>query len=259
MEEKEYTQIERHLNNRLSAADREALEKRAAADPELADELAFQTEMAAAVRHAEYDRLKNLLREDDQLLHAENPASAKKTGRVVGSSFGRWAMAAAAMLVLGVGGWWLFLRETPQKLFTDNFVAYENVLAEELGGLLVRGKSKPENPIDEAFWNLDEKNYPLAADQFARLVIEKKEPRLTFWQGQALAAAGQKTEAIRLLEPFATDSKSPLYGAAHWYLALAFLNANDLPNAKIWLTKIGADPLADEFKTKAADLLKKLD
>lgn len=261
MEEKDFTQIELHLQNRLPATDRQAFEKRAATDPEFADELAFQTEVAAAVRHSEFARLKNLLREEDRQMLAENPASQKKEGRIVTSPFGRrWAAAAAAaVFVLAFGGWWLFLRETPERLFAQNFEAYPNVLADKYGSLKTRGGPKPSNPVDEAFWNLEAKNYALASDQFADLADEKKDADLTFWQGQALAADGKKEEAVRILEPFATNSESMFYGAAHWYLALAFLNADDVPNAKIWLEKITTDPLAAERKKEATALLKKLD
>ncbi len=257
MSETLHSLIPEYLQEQLSETDKQALRQRAATDPAFSAELDFQKKAAQAVRDAEYLRLKKMLRDEDALLK-KSEKHAGATGRTVHlNSWKRYA-AAAAMIAVCFSGWWLFVRETPQKMFAAAFTPYENVLSDEYGGPTERETVKLINDVEQAFLDLKDKKYPLAAASFERLVGTKNDPRFKFWQAQALAADDKADVAIPLLENFTADPKSTFYGAAHWYLALAYLQAGDAANAKNWLEKLVADPLIFERKKEAAELLGKL-
>ena len=253
MEEKDFTQIERLLQGKLTAADQAAAKQKATADPVFADELAFQTQVARVVVFEENERLKNLLRADD----AQLQATEKPTARIVPFRVSRLA-AAAVFALLIFGAWWIFLRQTPEKLFAASFKPYENVLFDEYGGLTERGENQSKTPIDQAFSDLKTKNYAAAANEFSKLASEKSDARFHFYEAQSLAADGKTQEAIALFQPFATDKNSIFYGPANWNIALAHLKNGDAANAKNWLTKITTDSSLNYKKKEAAALLEKL-
>lgn len=251
--------IPEHLQGLLSEADELAILERAAADPDFANELDFQKKAAQAIRDVEYLRMKKILRDEDALLNknTKNDEAPVAGGRTVPmNNWKRWA-AAAAIAALTFSGWWLFLRQTPEKLFALEFKPYENILADEYG-LTERADIKAMADVERAFFQLKEKKYALAAAEFEHLVGAKKDPRFQFWQAQALAADGHPEAAISLLKNFVADPKSTLYGAAHWYIALSYLRAGDEANARNYLEKVVSDPLIFERKKEAAALLEKL-
>ncbi len=230
-----------------------------ATDAAFAAEVEFQKMAAEAVRAAERLRLKNLLREEDRLMDGGPAKKIPATARVVRLNPIRYWAAAASLIAVAFCGWWLFLRETPEKLFATEFSPYENILTHQYPTLAQRETAMVKTDVGEAFSLLETQKYPEAAAAFAALAASKNEPRFRFWQGQALAAGGKTKEALDLFAPFAADSKSEFYSAAHWNIALAHLRAGDKVNARNWLEKIGSDPLVIEKKEEAAALLRKLD
>ena len=258
------TLIPEFLQDQLSDADKNAIRSQAATDKLFSEEIEFQKKAAQAIRDAEYLRMKKILQHEDKLeKQAESDAKESVNGKKNDTKFAlltNWKKYAVAALFATVcfSGWWLFLRQTPEKLFVAEFKPYENILANEYG-MVERDEMKAKTEVDQAFFDLKQRKYAIAAAEFDHLAAGKTDPRFKFWQAQALAADGQSGSAISILKKFADDPKSPFFGAAHWYIALAYLRVGDSPNAKNWLEKITGDPAIFERKKEAAELLKKLD
>jgi hypothetical protein len=198
---------------------------------------------------------------------ASTGAPPAKAGKAKVRSLGKWyAMAAALLLLVVLGAWWInqstaFDAET---VYAESFTPYANDLSDRtMGGETV--DSLRNEALQTALLAYDRRDYPAAAAAFVAYrtaVPEGPAPAsspnsaaISLYHGISLLGAEEAEEAASVLEPITQDTT---YGLpAKWYLALAYLRAEQFENCREIL-----EPLSRRndtpFANKAADLLKTL-
>ncbi len=164
----------------------------------------------------------------------------------------KYAMAACIALLLGVFGYFsLFNSPTPQDLFADNFEPYRNVIEP-----IVRSNDDTAvNPKIVAFTNYEKGNYKEASQQFKELYSESNESYYLFYQANTHLQLGETSKAIVLFKEHQTKIDE-FQDKSKWYLALAFLQQEDLEKCKEILNKIVSE---ETYNHKlAAVILKEL-
>jgi tetratricopeptide (TPR) repeat protein len=113
--------IERYLLGRLGEDDLQAFEQRLAGEPSLREEVALQRQIFDALRTealvADFRR---------QLDAVEKKMTTETTGKVVPMRPGgirRWLAVAAGVLALAVAGWWVFIKNNPVKMTSQELFA----------------------------------------------------------------------------------------------------------------------------------------
>ncbi len=160
-----------------------------------------------------------------------------------------YVAAAAALIILLVAVFY-FLNQKPvhEQLFTQYYSPYHDV---------VTSKSQAErNFLLDGLFYYNTAQYDSAIDKFiSGLEVRHDDQDLIFYLGSSYLAAGNHEKAIisfeRLFEP-----GSKYYSPARWYLALAYLGANDLDEAR----KIFEDIIAEGgfYAGKAGEIVERM-
>lgn len=182
-------------------------------------------------------------------------------------SLGKWYATAAAILLLVVAGIWWINQPTAfdaETIYAETFSPYANDLSERtMGGN--DNDSLTNAALQTALLAYDRRDYAAAAAAFSAyrtappvLPAPASAPSpaaISLYHGISLLAADEAVAATAQLEPILED---PTYGLpARWYLALAYLRAEQTEDCKNIL-----EPLARRtdtpFAQQAAELLKTL-
>lgn len=160
------------------------------------------------------------------------------------------AIAASLIIALGI---FSLLKPTQtvssQDLYAQYFEPYSNIIAPASRG------DEPEDEKSKAFRYYDAKDYKTALNRFEALYTTTQGSYYLFYQGICELELGNTQNAIALFKDHNnyTDRVST---QTHWYLALAYLKANNTKDAKVLLQTINTKKT---YKHKAAEaILKKL-
>ncbi|WP_026953599.1 tetratricopeptide repeat protein [Algoriphagus vanfongensis] len=228
--------IDGYLSNTLTALQKQEFDKLMSEDRQFAEEVAFYEKMKLAIRLEEREKLKarfNIL---------EQPSNNRKT----------WWYAAAAMLVLGIMGWWGLTQFSlnPENLYYSYFEPYPNIVEP-----IVRSDAEQSGLSAQAFEWYEKGEYEKASEAFATLHEEHQAAADLFYQAISLMALDRSAEAIPMLKQ--QKEEDSFYEAAQWYLALAYLKEGQESQARSCLERVRD---ADGFlSSQAIDLLNELD
>jgi len=161
------------------------------------------------------------------------------------------AYALAAVLVIGLTAAFYLVKEKPNgKLFAEVFQPYPSAIP------LVRSVPA-EGKLAEAFEQYEAENFTGALKIFQEILAA--EPGTTaahFYAGISCLALKETAPAIMHLQNVLNDKGNELVEPAAWYLGLAYLQKNDLANARTTLNQVILDNGA--YQEKAIQLLERL-
>ena len=273
--EKKYNidDIENFLNKEMDAADLAAFEKEMEADKDLAGEIDFHADVIKGIEGAAPLDFRKMVGNVHEEMKTEGFFSDTQIDEVVEintqqeatvrniSLFRRLAIAASFALLLTVG-WFLLNQQpnTPEQLFADNFTIHQDVLSVEIEDRLAEtgfGTNK------EALTNLQKGmddytagDYQSAINQFSLFQSTAAEDALvdyaSFYKAISLLEIGKSAEAQSTLEVTVKRAAFPLMDDAKWYLALAYLQQNEIAPAYSLLKELKQTTV---YKERATDLL----
>lgn len=174
------------------------------------------------------------LRERVQALHQQfNGQHQQETAKVVKPSFGKTLLRIAAIFILVLAGYFTYEYSSTnnETLYAENFVSYEIPVA--------RGSEQADN-IDALY---TAKNYTAVIGAInAKPVKTQKD---YFLKAQSYLQTNNAVAAIaafKLIEEMNMQSNEKYFEQeTDYYLALAYIKANDIENAKRQLAKITAN------------------
>jgi len=172
-------------------------------------------------------------------------ADHKTQKKTTPKRFAPLGIAASVILLLGTI---FFFNQgvNNQELFDDYYTSYPNIYTQ-------KGASDDDKTLFEKTMILyDAKQYPLAQQNFETINSERE---LTngerFYYGITLLEVNDTKNALAQFKNISNTS-SPLYKDAQWYLALCYVKGNHVNKAKVVLTKlqeIVGTKKQDEIKT----------
>ena len=159
-------------------------------------------------------------------------------------------IAASIIIALSVFGIWQQNQPTDnQQLFAEYFQPYANIIAPSARG------DEANDTKTEAFKSYDAKNYTLASKRFENLFETTETSYCLFYQAICELQLENTTKAISLLRAHQKYSDK-VSEHRNWYLALAYLKANNIEQSKVLLQQIISKKT---YKYKAAEkIIKKI-
>ena len=213
--------IDRMLLRQLTPEEQREVEERIKRDPEFAKEVEDAKSVVQVVMAGERERLW-------KQLSNENSANDTKQ-RFLNFSPTVWAVAAAILVGVMIGGYWWNGQSNYQELYDAYYAPYG-----ELSFPRSRGASDSEKLLQEAADLYQEKKY----DESIKLLtaLEEKDDRHYFVLGLALM---QQKEFEKALDNFGHISGDfEFIDEVRWYQGLIFLAMNEPEKAKETLLEI---------------------
>ena len=139
-------------------------------------------------------------------------------------------IAVAAVLIIGLGSFWLFSGSSNERLYAEYFTPDP--------GLPTTMSSNDNYEFYEAMVDYKQGDYKTAISKWK--VLQKAKPNndtLNYFIGVAHLANKNGDAAIYLLENAANNSSFPLINDAYYYLGLAYLKEGNVDKAKENLQK----------------------
>jgi tetratricopeptide (TPR) repeat protein len=151
------------------------------------------------------------------------------------------------LLIAGAGAIILLQKPSPDKLFSDYFEAYPNIITV---------KSNATNTLSTALLYYELKDYDSAIILLEKYLNENDaDPAAGFYAGVASLANGQADEAIVRLKQV-IEEKNKFSHPAKWYLALAYLKNKDPSTSLQYLQSLIETD--DFYRDKSNQLMKKI-
>lgn len=212
--------IDMYFEEKLSSQQKIEFDELMSIDPDFYEEVAFQKALKIAIRKEERENVKSYFQSLDE---SKQP-------------YKNWWYAAVAAVILLCGISWYLLNPTlmrSQEIYLAYFEPYPNVVAP-----IVREEQKNEIEVLQAFELYEEGKYDAAAIAFEQLYYENGQSYALLYQSISLMASGLPHEAIPLMEQKDWSRDNNYSVIAHWYLALAYLENQEVQKAKIFLQKV---------------------
>lgn len=228
-----FEQIEAYLLDTMDASERFQFETAMADDVLLRNEVNLQRKLVAAVQTASFSS------------NAVQYVTAKESIAPVKKMVFKWWHAAAATLLIAAATWFYqSTTVTPDKLFAGYFHADP--------GLPVAMSSTNEYGFYDGMVSYKEGNYDRAIEIWTG-VKEKGLPAdtLQYYLGVACLNKNDYEAAVQHLLPVAENKMGEWHDKAVWYLALAYIKSNHLPEAIKWLQQL-------QYNSEAQSLIKAL-
>jgi predicted Zn-dependent protease len=234
--------IERYLNDELSAEERKQAEQRMSFDPEFKRKLEVFREFQQMYSE-ESQSFRTLLKEvDEEYQQDRKPKNSY------------WLIAASVSLIgLLAAAYFLFLSPAPQpeELYAQNFSLPAD-------NLTVRG-DEDQQLLNEAMVLYSDRQFDEALQRFDAWEAQHTDSiPVMFYSAISQMALGEMKPAITQLRAITLDrSANASYSAAsHWYLALAYLKAKQVSEARSLLQDLAG--VSSSYATKARNLLDQL-
>lgn len=218
-----YDQIERYLANKMAAQERSIFEKKLNTDKELRAELNLHNELGEVVKGEGFHKLRAVLKNTDAHWQAPNSTPSAK---IIQHSFWKKIALVAAVAVLGLFLWQLLPYNTPDELFATHFEPYPMVLTQRSAPTDATGM------LNNAITAYAEKDFAKAAAAFQELLTTNpNQPIYQLYSCVSELGLGQNDIAIPCFKNL--QNIPNLQEQATWYLALSFLQKEDVASAKL--------------------------
>ncbi len=227
--------IIKYFEGTLSQQEKDVFNEKLEKDDAFRADFEFQQSVQSAIRNKERTALK------ETISGFEKPKTK--------NTWWRYAAAAVLAMVLG-GGIYAFINSTkaPDELYLTYYQTYPNVVAPN-----VRGENE-QNLKNKAFKAYDSGDYAEALLLFNQINgVEYAD----FYKGISMLELGQTTQTIAHFKNLKfSESPYPFETYRKWYLALAYLQKNQIKEAKILLKQLSET--VNPQRQKAAELLEDL-
>ncbi|EDP72553.1 hypothetical protein FBALC1_15667 [Flavobacteriales bacterium ALC-1] len=230
--------IAQYLTKKLSQEAQKEFDHLMVTDPQFKKEVTFQEDLRTVIQKEENEIIKSQLQDFETEEHSN-------------FSFKNWFVAASVAILLGLSGAWYFNNSIDtEKLYTENFKPYRNIVQP-----IVRGETKTDLKT-KAFTAYETKNYTKALKLFDQILKVNTDETIAFYKANVLLELDKTNDAISIFEknlktPDSLDDKN------NWYLALAYLKLNNIKKTKAILGKLKTTSTYRNKNVK--QLLKKLD
>lgn len=212
------TLLDNFFNGLLSPEETLALQQRLATDPDLREAFSLRQKMERfpqqeAVRAQFLKQLQNI----ENQYFTEEITTEKPTLRVVQNNTRRWLALAASLTLIATAIW--FFTRTP-------YPTYEQFAQHSPLSLTVMGATQADKTDAETAFR--QRNYGQALSALERvLAAEPDNSKALFYKGICLLELRRNPEARAVFGPLAAGN-SALREDAQWYLALSFLQENNM-------------------------------
>jgi len=242
--EKYFDQIKAYLEDRLSPAEKEAFRKKLQTDEELqhaVDAYCFSISglvfLTDEIARGVQDQIRQVVK--------KKKAQRRRLRAIV---------AIIAFLAVATGAWWYVgIQYTNEALFGSFYG-----IPSRMNPPQIAGEGQPPTPLQkglEAYAGKKEEQALSILDSIAPDQPDYENAR--FALAQIYLQTGRNEEAIPYISPLTESLDTTLAAQSEWYLALALLQSNKIPECREWLGKIANDPSHPYYK-KAGKLKKKL-
>ena len=232
--EEKYDLIEKYLEQRMSAEERQKFEQAMIDNPAIKEEIELHRQVTATLKGEKVHELRSVLKAVDKNWGAEKKEQ-KGVARTI--NFRRVIAIAATVLLMVMSYQFFFTSGGPvsnEQLFADNFQPYQMLLSQ-------RGLSEGEKNIvlENAISAYSKGNYQSAASFFQQL--SQNDPTdisYQFYLAVAQLGAKENDTSINLFQNIISTEGHPFKEQSQWYLALAYLQNGDNENARKTLSEI---------------------
>lgn len=266
---KNLTAIENYVNGTLSVDEKNAFEKRLAADTNLAQELQLYKNILGGIDLEGTSIIRNELKDIRANLEKEQAfETTDKQSKVItmkpkkNNSSRNWLAIAASLLVLVAVGFWL--QKDPSLTRTEALARYDHqsmqseLLTNQINEYEGLGMADPERgkkdtlaTVLQAYKAGDyQASYNLVTTYLERYPTDEI---AQYYAGMTQFQEGQYTKAVEWLTKVAINKDLPVYDQARWYLGLTYMMLNTPEgdkNAKKLFQQIKATP-DSKFKNEA--------
>lgn len=210
LHQERFEAIESYLLGAMSPDEQRQFEQEMLGDEALRAEVALQQENMLAV---ELGGLRNTIQAIARGTMVDEHAT-------VTTWPGFMKYAAAAVLLLGVGLWWIARPSTNERLYAEHFSPDP--------GLPVPMSISNDPVFHDAMVAYKLGDYWEARAKWANLLPSRPaSDTLRYYMGSAALAAGDPAQAVPLLQSVAADSASAFNRKARWYLFLSCVRTGD--------------------------------
>lgn len=207
--------IERYYNDSITSDERVVFEKKLQNDPEFKTQV---EDIKTLLLGIETQALKEQLND----FH-KNIKKIEKNTRVGFLTFRKFA--AAAAIIITLGGFWFFNKPTNEKLYAKYFKPDP--------GLPTTMSSTEEFKFYDAMVNYKRGDYKLAIEKWETLLSHKPQnDTLNYFVGVAYLADKNEKTSIPYLEKTVQQTNSVFKNEAFYYLGLAYLKVDNIQLAK---------------------------
>ncbi|GAB4497752.1 MAG: hypothetical protein OHK0019_31930 [Saprospiraceae bacterium] len=254
MENTNYTlqeKIQLFINGELDETNQRALLEQAQADPLVADELRFSQSLARALRYPALVDASAILR---TVIAEEGAPPPAPSNAISSSNWWAWASLLVITILSLIGGYFwaenagLFDSRT-QKIARAALQPLDNVV------FLPNNNNQTLTDYQAGMAAYDAKRYDEATRLLDAYVSQNPDNAARVYLGVARLMLGQSKEAIPPLADAAQSPEPPIQETALWYLALAYLQNNNVRAAVQALEAIPTDGI---YGTQARELLEKI-
>lgn len=230
--------IEKYIQQKASEEELETITRLMAEDAVFKEEVSFHLALRQAVKKEENQTMKLRLQQLEQR-KMKRLQNVQKLWKI------------AAVLVVGLGVFWLFNRSTDyEKIYVANFKPYPNIVAPT-----VRDPGATESNKENAFRYYDQRDYAKAAAAFKEWYNEDKTGYANFYYGISLMADNRVGKAVEVLADPGWEVPEKYRSQTDWYLALGYLKTENKEKAMAYLEKVLTDGTRAE---QAREILKKI-
>ena len=241
--------IDKYFSNTLSDNEYAVFNKLLQENSEFKEEFLFQKDLKKALQQNQRESLKATLQSFEKDLEKKKGLFTIKT----------WLAAASVIVLLGIGTLIFnsYSSEKPDKLYAEYFEPYRNIIRP-----VERGED--DGSIEtKAFQAYENGKFYKAINLFNSVESfeEDNNDYIDFYKGISFMALDKYKEAIEVLLPIATEVEKGDYDIsqkANWYLALAYLNSNEIEKARSQFYMIAHDEAFTFKKDEAQEILEKL-
>ena len=240
--------IERYLSPGITLEEKQRMEKRMEAEPDLKSKYQKHKQLIAGIRYAHLQNKVKQLR----TLESSLPPIEVKEGREIFFAHFWKPLAAAAALALVITSYVLINQPPkPQELYAQYFQPYPNVFEPTLRG----SEEEAVSNRTLGFRAYDQGDYTTASVLFKEALKEKEDAGILLLLGNANLVLGNVEEAqnnfLTLIKHF-----DELDAQAKLYLGLSYLKQGDSKKARLILQEL-SEPEAT-YSKKAKELLNNL-
>ena len=245
--------FEAYFSQTMSERDIEVFERRLETDSDIKKAFTEYRHLRDGIDYSIMKTLKEELQQleatlpEVKLEHIESSPEVNASSRSI-----YWKMA-ATVLILAMSTLVILHfnnSSNPQDLFNQHFEPYPNEFVSAK-----RGDDISSNPMVSAFQAYDNQDYQAAEAGFNNILEKEEDIMVMFYLGSAQLAQNDAAKAIATFERFLEISNDSV-ADAKWYLALGYLKADRLNEAKSILEELKQDNL---YGKRAEKILRKLD
>ncbi|MDO6761471.1 hypothetical protein Q4566_14765 [Tamlana sp. 2_MG-2023] len=218
------TLLQKYLQGKLAKTEQQEFDALLKSDPEFRNEVEFHSDVNRAISAEEDEKFMKILSD------FESEAREKKTE--ISKFPTKWLVAASIALLVGITYFFTtYQNTTSHDLYVQNFKPYRNVTHP-----IIRGDQLNDIKT-QAFSEYNKGEYKKSVQLFTELYASEKEPYYLFYKANALIQLDRAEEAVPLLNKH-LETQDSLTNKTYWYLAMAYLQLDDMVQAKQALNSV---------------------